>query len=111
MTAGQIIAHLNLAPHPEGGFYRQTWVADAAGRPSGSWRMDETGIKVCGNWTYMYRAVDGLGTTIDYYVSAIRHAKAVKRFSGKALPGGKAGNSQSRSTLTRPDVKARRSVN
>ena len=29
MTADQIIASLNLAPHPEGGFYRQTWVADA----------------------------------------------------------------------------------
>jgi len=36
MTADQIIAHLNLAPHPEGGFYRQTWAADNAGRPSGT---------------------------------------------------------------------------
>lgn len=37
MTPEQIIAHLNLAPHPEGGHYRQTWVdADAAGRPSGT---------------------------------------------------------------------------
>jgi len=26
MTADEIIAHLSLAPHPEGGFYRQTWV-------------------------------------------------------------------------------------
>jgi len=30
MTADQIIAHLGLAPHPEGGHYRQTWIADAA---------------------------------------------------------------------------------
>jgi len=30
MTAQQIIARLNLAPHPEGGWFRQTWIADAA---------------------------------------------------------------------------------
>lgn len=36
MTADQIISHLNLAPHPEGGHYRQTWIADEAGRPSGT---------------------------------------------------------------------------
>lgn len=36
MTAEQIIAHLNLAPHPEGGHFRQTWVAESASRPSGT---------------------------------------------------------------------------
>ncbi len=38
MTADQIIAHLNLAPHPEGGHYRQTWIAEAEGvaRPAGT---------------------------------------------------------------------------
>ncbi|MDE9450589.1 cupin domain-containing protein [Aliiroseovarius sp. Z3] len=37
MTPDQIIAHLNLTPHPEGGHYRQTWVdTDATGRPSGT---------------------------------------------------------------------------
>ena len=36
MNADQIIAHLNLAPHPEGGFYRQTWIAANQGRPSGT---------------------------------------------------------------------------
>ncbi len=36
MTADEIIAHLNLAPHPEGGHYRQTWVAENAGRPTGT---------------------------------------------------------------------------
>jgi len=36
MTADQIIAHLGLSPHPEGGHYRQTWVAENAGRPSGT---------------------------------------------------------------------------
>lgn len=36
MTADEIIAHLNLAPHPEGGHYRQTWAAENAGRPTGT---------------------------------------------------------------------------
>ena len=37
MTADEIIAHLRLAPHPEGGHYRQTWVADSdGGRPAGT---------------------------------------------------------------------------
>jgi predicted cupin superfamily sugar epimerase len=36
MTADQIIAHLNLAPHPEGGHYRQTWIAKNKGRPTGT---------------------------------------------------------------------------
>ena len=32
-TAGDIIARLNLAPHPEGGHYRQTWATEGTGRP------------------------------------------------------------------------------
>lgn len=36
MTPDQIIAHLGLQPHPEGGHYRQTWVAENSGRPSGT---------------------------------------------------------------------------
>ncbi|WP_299785470.1 cupin domain-containing protein [uncultured Marivita sp.] len=35
-TAEDIIRHLNLAPHPEGGHYRQTWIADGPGRPAGT---------------------------------------------------------------------------
>jgi predicted cupin superfamily sugar epimerase len=34
--ADQIIQHLDLKPHPEGGWYRQTWVADGPGRPAGT---------------------------------------------------------------------------
>ncbi|RFU11898.1 cupin domain-containing protein [Rhodobacteraceae bacterium W635] len=34
MTADQIIAELELAPHPEGGHYRQTWAAGNDGRPT-----------------------------------------------------------------------------
>lgn len=36
MTADQIIARLDLAPHPEGGHYRQTWVSENDGRPTGT---------------------------------------------------------------------------
>ncbi len=38
MTADQIITALDLAPHPEGGWYRQTWVADTSPgeRPGGT---------------------------------------------------------------------------
>jgi hypothetical protein len=35
-------------------------------RPNGSWRVDETYIKVAGKWTYLYRAVDSSGDTIDF---------------------------------------------
>ncbi|WP_299297703.1 cupin domain-containing protein [uncultured Tateyamaria sp.] len=36
MTAQDIINRLNLAPHPEGGHYRQTWVAQNDGHPTGT---------------------------------------------------------------------------
>ena len=36
VAAQQIIDRLSLAPHPEGGHYRQTWVASGPGRPSGT---------------------------------------------------------------------------
>lgn len=36
LTAAQIIAQLDLAPHPEGGHYRQTWAAENNGRPTGT---------------------------------------------------------------------------
>ncbi len=36
MTADEIITNLDLQPHPEGGHYRQTWVAENDGRPTGT---------------------------------------------------------------------------
>lgn len=36
MTADEIIGKLGLAPHPEGGWYRQTWAAESETRPSGT---------------------------------------------------------------------------
>src|SRR3712207_7039767 len=52
---------------------------------NGSWRVDETYVKVKGRWTYLYRAVDSQGQTIDFLLSAKRDAAAAKRFFRKAL--------------------------
>lgn len=50
-----------------------------------SWRVDETYIKVKGQWMYLYRAVDSKGSTIDFSLSKTRNQKAAKRFFKKAL--------------------------
>lgn len=50
-----------------------------------SWRVDETYIKVKGQWMYLYRAVDSKGNTIDFYLSKTRDKKAAKHFFKKAL--------------------------
>ena len=52
---------------------------------NGSWRVDETYVKVKGRWMYLYRAVDSRGQTIDFLLSAKRDAEAAKRFFRKAL--------------------------
>src|SRR5208337_912255 len=57
------------------------------GPRSTSWRVDETYVKVRGQWTYLYRAVDKHGNTIDFYLSPTRNTAAAKRFLGKALNG------------------------
>lgn len=49
------------------------------------WRMDETYIKVRGQWKYLYRAVDTEGQTIDFLLTAKRDAPAALRFFRKAL--------------------------
>ncbi|EJS45667.1 IS6 family transposase [Bacillus cereus] len=50
-----------------------------------SWRVDETYVKVKGQWMYLYRSVDSKGNTIDFYLSKTRNHKAAKRFFKKAL--------------------------
>jgi transposase-like protein len=47
--------------------------------------VDETYVRVKGRWTYLYRAVDSCGQTIDFLLSAKRDAGAAKRFFRKAL--------------------------
>ena len=50
-----------------------------------SWRVDETYIEVKGEWKYLYRAVDSLGNTLDFMLSAKRDARAAERFFRKTL--------------------------
>ena len=50
-----------------------------------SWRVDETYVKVTGEYKYLYRAVDSNSQTLDFMLSARRKAKAAKRFLKKAL--------------------------
>jgi len=50
-----------------------------------SWRVDETYIKVKGEWKYLYRAVDSFGNTLDFMLSAKRNAGAAERFFRKAM--------------------------
>jgi putative transposase len=49
------------------------------------WRMDETYIKVKGQWKYYYRAVDKQGHTIDFLLTATHDRKAARRFFKKAI--------------------------
>jgi transposase-like protein len=48
------------------------------------WRVDETYINVKKVWAYLYRAVDSLGNTIEFFFSPTRDAKAAKCFFVKA---------------------------
>jgi transposase-like protein len=50
-----------------------------------SWRVDETYIKVKGEWLYLYRAVDSAGNTLEFMLSNNRDTLAAKRFFRKAL--------------------------
>jgi putative transposase len=55
-------------------------------RPVGrSWRMDETYIRVKGEWRYLYRAVDKTGQTIDFLLTEHRDTEAALRFLTQAI--------------------------
>jgi putative transposase len=45
-----------------------------------SWRMDETYIKVKGQWKYLYRDVDKDGNTVDFLLRARRDRLAAQRY-------------------------------
>src|SRR5947208_14839834 len=67
------------SPQLEAAFHRRkrpVWV---------SWRMDETYIKVKGQWYSLYRAVDKTGQTIDFLLTAQRDEEAALRFLKKAI--------------------------
>jgi IS6 family transposase len=55
--------------------------------PNRSWRVDETYVRVAGNWTYLYRTVDSAGDTIGFMLSPKRDLTAAKLFLRLALSG------------------------
>jgi putative transposase len=50
-----------------------------------SWRMDETYIKVKGQWKYLYRALDKDGHTVDFLLRARRDTLAARRYFEKSI--------------------------
>jgi putative transposase len=70
---------IKYSPPLEEAFHRQkrpVWI---------SWRMDETYIRVKGEWRYLSRAVDKYGQTIDFLLTEQRDERAAMRFLNKAI--------------------------
>jgi putative transposase len=70
---------IKYSPQLEEAFHRRkqsVWI---------SWRLDETYLKVKGQWRYLYRAVDKTGQTIDFLLTAQRDERAAMRFLTKAI--------------------------
>ena len=61
--------------------------------PNRSWRVDETFVRVAGAWTYLYRAVDSTGATIDFMLSPKRDTVAAKHFLQTGVVADRAGPS------------------
>ena len=70
---------IHYSPHLEAAFRLKKK------RTGNRWRMDETYIKVKGQWKYYYRAVDRQGQTIDFLLTATRNTKAALHFLKKAI--------------------------
>ena len=56
--------------------------------PGDRWFVDETYVKVCGRWTYLYRAIDQHGQVIDVMLSIRRDLTAARAFFTRALAVG-----------------------
>jgi transposase-like protein len=70
---------VKYSPQLEEAFHRRK-------RPVGRrWRMDETYIRVKGEWRYLYRAVDKSGQTIDFLLTEHRDTEAALRFLTQAI--------------------------
>jgi putative transposase len=73
---------VKYSPPLEAAFHRRkrpVWI---------SWRLDETYIRVKGEWRYLYRAVDKHGQTIDFLLTERRDQEAALQFLKKAIRRG-----------------------
>jgi putative transposase len=52
---------------------------------TGRRHVDETYVKVRGQWRHLYRAVDSNGDTVEFWFSERRNLSAAKRFLRKAI--------------------------
>ncbi|GEO16639.1 IS6 family transposase [Microvirga aerophila] len=52
---------------------------------TGRWHIDETYVKVRGQWRYLYRAIDSNGDTVEFWFSERRNLTAARRFLNNAL--------------------------
>ncbi|EMP1179983.1 IS6 family transposase [Morganella morganii] len=52
---------------------------------SQKWHIDETYIKIKGQWRYLYRAIDSTGHTVDFLLTAKRDVTAARRFFKQAI--------------------------
>jgi len=55
------------------------------GYRSDSWRVDETYVRVGGQWKYLFRVIDKHGQLIDFMLLDRRNTRGAYRFLGKAL--------------------------
>ncbi|ESW74522.1 hypothetical protein X772_33090 [Mesorhizobium sp. LSJC280B00] len=67
---------------------------------TGKWHVDETYVRVRGRWMYLYRAVDSVGDTVEFFFSENRDLPAAKRFLRPC--SAMAGRNVSPSTAARP---------
>ena len=63
----------------------QKRVRQYQGYRSGSWRVDETYVRVGGRWKYLFRAVDKFGQLIASMLAERRDTGTAYRFLRKAL--------------------------
>jgi transposase-like protein len=70
---------VRFAPQPLERFNRRKRTA------TGKWHLDETYIKVRGQWMYLYRAIDSVGDTVEFLFSEHRDLLAAKRYLRRAI--------------------------
>ena len=85
---GLSMAHTTIMRwvHHDASEFERRWNRFARSAGS-SWRVDETYVKIRGQWAYLYRAVDRAGNSVDFRLSPRRDVAAAKAFFRKAIKG------------------------